>query len=418
VKDHGKKIVMLIPSFFPNKMGGSEIQALRLSKKLITQGWDVIVFTLGTGGLPTYENVQGINVIRVSGKLLMIPRAIQFLQKRFPLLQRKVTEEVLEEYGRPNDTASFFLARIFYGLCLKEIRKKNISPSVIQVNTVEWVSISGALLAQELKIPLLVKDSTVNGLAKLKLMPFVAKCRQWIIQHSFFVAISSVIKKELLAQAVGEQRIFTINNGIELADCFSERDSVTGNSCLFVGNLYQEPAKGFSVLLDAWSLVVRDIDAAVLNVVGEGDIGRYKQLVKSKALEKSVVFWGKQSDLKNFYITNEIFILSSIREGMSNSLIEAMAYGLPCVSTKVSGSTDLIEHESSGILVEPRNVVALADGIRFLLRNKHLHKVIAQNAKQKVEQLCDINVVAARYGEVYNELTPSTMYKYESSTCN
>ena len=336
--EEARKIVMLIPSFFPNRMGGSEIQALRLSKKLITQGCDVIVFTLKTRGLPKYENIEGVNVIRVSGNLLTIPEGIQFVQKRFPLLQRKVKQEVLEEYGRPNGTASFLLARIFYGLCLKEIRQHKIRPSIIQINTVEWVAISGALLAQKLETPLLIKDSTVNGLAKLKLMPFVGRCTRWIIDNSSFVAISSIIKKQLLAEGVHSQRIFTISNGVEIIECLNTRVNVIANSCLFVGNLYQEPAKGFSILLDAWSLVVKDIKTAVLNVVGDGDIDRYKQLIKSTALEGSVVFWGKQSDLKRFYTSNEIFVLSSIREGMSNSLIEAMNFALPSSLAAVSAS--------------------------------------------------------------------------------
>jgi glycosyltransferase involved in cell wall biosynthesis len=405
MNDSSKKIVMLIPSFYPNKMGGSEIQALRLSKRLREQGREVVVFTLNTGRQPKYENVQGVNVIRVWGESLLIPRGIQFLQTKFPFLQKKVKQEVLEEYGRPNNKVSVLFARVFYTLCLREIREHNINPSIIQINTVEWVSVSGALLAKKLGVPLLIKDSTVNGLAKLKLMPLVKSARKWIIEHSFFVAISTVIKKELRAQGVREENIFTISNGIEISECINHRDNVVPDSCLFVGNLYQEPAKGFSILLDAWTIVIKNIKGAVLNVVGDGDIERYKQLIKAMKLENNVVLWGKQSDIGSFYLSNEIFVLSSIREGMSNSLIEAMSYGLPCISTKVSGSTDLIEHMNSGLLVQPKSAIALAQAILFLLLNKHLHKDMGRKAKDSVRRLCDINVVSAHYNDVYRKLS-------------
>jgi glycosyltransferase involved in cell wall biosynthesis len=405
MKEAGKKIIMLIPSFYPNKMGGSEMQAFRLSKKLVAQGHEVFVFTIRTANLPKYENVEGINVIRVSGNLMIIPRGIQFLQAKFPFLQKKVKPDILEEYGKPNDTACFFLAGIFSSLCLKEIKRQGIKPSIVQINTVEWVSVSAALLAEKLKLPLLIKDSTVNGLGKLKMMPFIREYRQWIIENAFFVAISSVIKKELLAQGVSDERIFTISNGVEIKECLNKRDKVVPDTCLFVGNLYQEPAKGFRFLLDAWSLVVKEFKNAVLNVVGDGNINHYKRLVKAKQLENNVVFWGKQSDTERFYLSNEIFVLSSIREGMSNSLIEAMNYELPCVSTTVSGSTDLITNQKSGLLVEPKNARALADAISFLFANKHLQREIGMKAKGRVKQLCDIDVVSKQYNTVYEKLS-------------
>jgi glycosyltransferase involved in cell wall biosynthesis len=405
MKNSGKVIVMLIPSFYPNKMGGSEIQALRLSKKLAAQGCEILVFTVKTADVPKYENVQGINVIRVSGKLLMIPRGVQFLQKKFPFLQKKVKQDILEEYGKPNDIAGLFFAKVFSSLCLKEIKQRNISASIVHINTVEWVSVSAALLAQKLKLPLLIKDSTVNGLSKLKLMRFVKKYQQWLVENAFFVAISSTIKKELLEQGVADERIFSISNGVEINDALPGRGNVIPNTCLFVGNLYQEPAKGFRFLLDAWSLVVKEFKNAVLNVVGDGDIERYRELVKTRQLENTVVFWGKQSDTSRFYLSNEIFVLSSIREGMSNSLIEAMNYGVPCVSTKVSGSIDLITNQESGLLVEPKNAQVLADAIRFLFANKHLHKEMGIKAKERVKQLCDIDIVSKQYSTVYEKLS-------------
>lgn len=386
-------------------MGGSEMQALRLSTKLVAQGYEVVVFTLRTGNLPKRDKVQGIDVIRVSGKSLMIPRGIQFIQAKFPFLRKKVKQSILEEFGQPNDVAAFFLARIFYALSLKEIKRLAIKASVIQVNTVEWVSVSGSLLAQELKLPLLIKDSTVNGMAKLRFMPLVKKHRQWIIANSFFVAISSVIKKELLNQGVADERIFSISNGVEIGERENTREKVISNSCLFLGNLYQEPAKGFRFLLDAWSLVTTHIKDAVLNVVGDGDIDCYKKLAKTKQLENSIVFWGKQSDTKRFFLSNEIFVLSSIREGMSNSLIEAMSYGLPCVSTKVSGSTDLIVNNDSGLLVETKNAQALAEAITFLFKNKPVQESLGRKARERVKQLCDINLVTRQYNSVYDKLS-------------
>ena len=89
---------------------------------------------------------------------------------------------------------------------------------------------------------------------------------------------------------------------------------------------------------------------------------------------------------------------------MSNSLIEAMNFALPCISTRVSGSTDLIDDQRSGLLVEPKNAHELAKAITFLLRNKHLQKDMGLKGKKRVKQLCDINIVSAEYAQVYRKL--------------
>jgi glycosyltransferase involved in cell wall biosynthesis len=386
-------------------MGGSELQAMNLSKHLISLGHEVNVLTFNTTGLPEFETSGGINIYRVSGKRLMIPAGLQFLQLRFPFLKRRVNKSFTEEYGKPNGMAELLLSLFFYQLCLNAIKKHHIKFSIIQLNTIEWLVITGALLSKKLTLPLLIRDSTVNGLAKLKSLPFGSKYAKWVIKNSLFIAISEMIKKNLIEQGVGEDRIFKIYNGVEIADKNSLEQNKTLNSCLFVGNLYQEPAKGFQILLQAWQRVIGSVDGVVLNVVGDGDIPTYEKLALSLGLGTTIKFWGKQSDTRRFYLTNEIFVLSSIREGMSNSLIEAMNYGLPCISTKVSGSTDLIINNESGLLIEPGNVNQLANAIIFLLNNKHLHKRFGLSAKERIKELCDIKVVSDLYSNVYKRLT-------------
>lgn len=396
---------MMIPSFYPNKMGGSELQAMNLSKHLISLGHEVNILTFKTKNLLEFETLEGINVYRVSGRSLMIPAGIQFLQSKFPFLKKRFNKNFIDEYGKPNGIAEFLLSFFFYRLCLKAIKRYNIKFSIIQLNTIEWLAITGALLSKKLSLPLIIRDSTVNGLAKLKALPFGDRYRHWIIKNSLFIAISEMIKKNLIEQGVNEDRIFKIYNGVSITNKNSLEQNRNLNTCLFVGNLYQEPAKGFQILLQAWQRVIANVRGAVLNVVGDGDIPTYEKLAVSLGLGTTVKFWGKQSNTGKFYLSNEIFVLSSIREGMSNSLIEAMNYGLPCISTNISGSTDLIINNESGILIEPGKVNELSNAIIFLLNNKQLHKRMGLKASERIKELCDIKFVSHQYSSVYKRLT-------------
>lgn len=396
---------MLIPTFYPNRMGGSELQAMKLSKQLIANGHEVTVLTVKTKGLSDFENVEGIKVYRVTSPLLLLPRLILFIQNRISFLRKKIKQSVIEEYGKPNGISELIISRVLYNAFRKTIVANKLSFSVIQINTVEWLSITGTLLAKKFSRPLLIKDSTANGLAKMKFMSGAGKYRNWIAGNASFVAISSVIKKNLISEGVQEKRIYSINNGIEISDLTRSEDAAALNSCLFVGNLYQEPAKGFSILLKAWQKVVSEINTAVLNVVGDGDIPFYESKVEAMGLRDNVKFWGKQKDVQRFYLSNEIFVLPSIREGMSNSLMEAMNFGLPCISTIVSGSTDLIIDGESGILVKAGDDVELSQRLIYLLSNKNLHASLGNKAKERIKMLCDFDIVSNKYVMVYKAIS-------------
>jgi glycosyltransferase involved in cell wall biosynthesis len=101
-------------------------------------------------------------------------------------------------------------------------------------------------------------------------------------------------------------------------------------------------------------------------------------------IRDSVEFLGVQSDIVGLLQQSWGFALPSRNEGMSNALLEAMACGLPCVATRVSGSEDVIADGLNGILVEPDQPTQMAEALRRLLEDSELAQRLGHEARATV----------------------------------
>jgi glycosyltransferase involved in cell wall biosynthesis len=103
-------------------------------------------------------------------------------------------------------------------------------------------------------------------------------------------------------------------------------------------------------------------------------------------------------------------VLPSFDEGMPYSLVEAMAAGLPVVSTNVGGIPDLILNGENGFLVPPGCPQELADSILFLIKNKNLSRTISENNKNKVAKDYSIHAMFQKIMLLCDELRPKNLY--------
>ena len=121
-------------------------------------------------------------------------------------------------------------------------------------------------------------------------------------------------------------------------------------------------------------------------------------------MEQNVCLPGNISDIHEHLKSAEIFVLSSDYEGMPNALIEAMCLGLPSISTKVSGATDLILDHENGILTELDSEEELEKAILELVENKELARKLAVNAAKLNEEL-EVSKIMQQWTEFIKELT-------------
>lgn len=165
--------------------------------------------------------------------------------------------------------------------------------------------------------------------------------------------------------------------------------------------------KGFDRLIEAWSLVCREIDDWQLEIIGDGDLRQdlLCQIAK-KGLNGKVVLKKMSSDeMKDAYLNASIFALSSRYEGLPMVLLEAQAAGLPCVSFACKcGPKDVIDDGVNGFLVDDEDVGGLADRLLYLIEHDDLRKRMGESAYRNSERYAE-EAIMRRWQNLFQELS-------------
>ncbi len=169
--------------------------------------------------------------------------------------------------------------------------------------------------------------------------------------------------------------------------------------------------KGIDVLLHAWGRMMRTPAGWRANLkprlllVGEGKFKpQLERIVAELGIAGSVEFLGSRADVVDLLQQAWGFVLPSRWEGMPNALLEAMACGLPCVATCVSGSEDIIANGINGLLVEPEQPAELAQALRRIIEDTDLAQRLGQEARATVVRDYQLPMVVEQCLQLYHRL--------------
>ena len=173
---------------------------------------------------------------------------------------------------------------------------------------------------------------------------------------------------------------------------------------LYLGLIAQ--AKGIYDLLDVLcEHKVEFEDKVILHIGGNGETATLQNLIEEYKLSQIVKFEGWVSGDKKVELLNnaDVFILPSYTEGLPISILEAMSYGLPVISTPVGGIPEVIEDGENGFLITPGDKVSLYNAIIKLITNKELRKSMGEESYKKVQQHISKNI-SMKLENIYKEL--------------
>jgi colanic acid/amylovoran biosynthesis glycosyltransferase len=213
-----------------------------------------------------------------------------------------------------------------------------------------------------------------------------------------FMPVSEDFRDRLLALGIPNDRIVVHRSGINLRRfAFSPRQAPQGaTELLFVGRLTEK--KGLTYLLDAFSMLVGAGRDVKLTVIGEGELGpMMRAQCNDLGIADRVVFFGggTQEQVVSALQRSHILVAPSVtaangdQEGIPNVLKEAMATGMPVVSTYHSGIPELVEHGVSGLLAPERDPAALAALLTELVDHPESWPFLGLAARRKVEEEYD-----------------------------
>jgi sugar transferase (PEP-CTERM/EpsH1 system associated) len=165
------------------------------------------------------------------------------------------------------------------------------------------------------------------------------------------------------------------------------------------------PEKDQQTMLAAFQLVHEQMPEARLAFVGDGPSGSgLKQTAARLGIAANVDFLGMRSDVAELLHTFDVFTLSSISEGISMTILEAMACELPIAASDVGGNREIVNPPECGLIVPPRDPRALADACLELLRNPQRRALMGRAARQRVIAHFSLASMVRQYESLYEEL--------------
>ena len=236
-------------------------------------------------------------------------------------------------------------------------------------------------------------------------------------QVDCFICASAAIRQMLVGHGIPEGRTVTVHEGIDLdrvaaapparlhEELWLPRHApIVGNVAALV------PHKGQRHLVEAAALVVRHVPDARFVIAGEGELrASLERQIKEHRLEKHVLLAGFRPDVLSLHKAFDVFVMSSVTEGLGTSLLDAMAAGKPVVATNTGGIPEVVVDEETGLLVRPRDPQAMADAIVRLLQDADLRQRMGSAGLSRVRECFSAERMVQQTLRVYKRINECRM---------
>jgi glycosyltransferase involved in cell wall biosynthesis len=242
---------------------------------------------------------------------------------------------------------------------------------------------------------------------------FISRCYP---EADRIIAVSESIKRDLMLNFhFPETKIEVVYNPVDIGEIQRLSKEAVEHTwfrdklpvIVSVGRLTKQ--KGYPYLLQAFSLVKRHLSCR-LAIIGEGqDRTKLIDMTKSLGIETEVEFLGFQKNPFKYMARSSLFVLSSLYEGFPNVILEAMALGLPVISTDCpSGPAEIIEDKKNGLLVPVKDEQALAGAIICVMTDERLRESLGREARLRADDFA-LEKIAKDYKRVLSENSPSPL---------
>jgi sugar transferase (PEP-CTERM/EpsH1 system associated) len=362
-------------------------------------------------GLPRIVHV--IPSLRVGGLEKVVVRVIAHLSRRMwqavvtlaptgPVTELISDETLVLSLGdrhRPDRWNAIRMARLF----------RRLRPDI--VHTRNWSCIDAVVAARLAGVPIVIQGEHGRDAAD----PDGKNWRRQRIRQLLspliteFVAVSRDLARWLVDEVrIPARKVHTIRNGVDTL-LFSPhgRDDTRRalgipEGSIAIGTVGRlDPVKDHPGLLRAFSRIASDPRLQLFIAGGGPCQPDLAEEARSLGLARRVHFLGERDDVPRILPGFDIFVLPSLGEGMSNTILEAMATGLPVIATDVGGNPELVLHGVTGLLVEPRSTTSLAAALSRYVSDPALRDLHGRAGRARAESEFGLCRMLGAYDDLY-----------------
>jgi glycosyltransferase involved in cell wall biosynthesis len=303
---------------------------------------------------------------------------------------------------------------------IKMIRKNHYD--IVHTHTTK-AGILGRIAARIAGVPVIV-----HGLHGSTFQAFNSGLLNWLLFlfekftsrfTDVYISVSKVLSETYIEKGIGKKdNHYTVYSGMELSKFYHARDKISYQEKyeelginageFLIGNVARlETRKGHQFLFNAFKNVVEEqkYGHVKLLIIGEGNKRKYlENYVKELNLGDKVIFTGYRKDVEELMALMDIFVLTSLREGLPRVLVQAAAVGMPSVAFNVDGVPEIIKDNYNGFLVKAKDVEQLENRIVKYMNNKELVFLHGRNGREFIENKWSIKGMVDRIDKIYQKL--------------
>lgn len=294
--------------------------------------------------------------------------------------------------------------RFLYGLC------RRLQPALVHAHFgLDGYRLIG--LARKTGLPLVVSFYGHDVSRLPDAAGWQRRYQRLALQGTRFIAATEAMKQQLLRLGFPETRIAVVRFGLDLHQFAFQARHQAGPRLLLVGRLVEK--KGHAVALEAVARLHALGIEARLSCLGDGPLrNALKEKAQKLGIADRVLFYGEVTNeqVHDAYYTHDVLLVPSQtatdgdQEGLPNVLIEGLACGIPVIATRHAGIPELVQHESTGLLVPEGDAEALAAAILRLMETPGLVARLSYAGRLAVEQLHSLERMVGDVEAIYDDV--------------
>ena len=348
--------------------GGAERVTVNIANALVENRWQVTIVTLADASEDFYEVAPGVK--RVSLSMTMrsggIFSALDHNFKRLRALRRLIASEMPDVALSMMSTANCLLGLAAMGSGVPVIGSERIHPPMIPLGR-PWEFLRRKVYPRLAAIVAQTDQS-----------------RQWLRIHTGAERIEVIPNPVIYPLNSHEPKLLP-----------SDFPSLHGRKFILgVGRLAHQ--KGFDCLIESFARLAPEFQDWNLVILGEGrERERLENLVISHGQSSRILMPGRVGNMGDWYRAADLFVMSSRFEGFPNSLLEALAYGLPCISVDCqTGPAEILRHKENGLLVPSGKNEALTDALRTMIESESDRQLYASRSIEVRERFSAAQIIS------------------------
>jgi glycosyltransferase involved in cell wall biosynthesis/peptidoglycan/xylan/chitin deacetylase (PgdA/CDA1 family) len=291
-------------------------------------------------------------------------------------------------------------------------------------------NILGSIAARMSGVKVIITSRRDTGLLREGRWQHILAYRMtsWLVDK--IICVSGAVKKvALLKEKADIHKVEVIYNGVDVDKFSSQLTAYRSQFKKALGILRDEFVvgmianfswiKGHRDFIEVAQLVLAEVPNTRFLLIGDGVLKNSLQsIVRSQHLEDRILFIGTRKDISELLSIMDVSVNASYSEGMSNTILESMAAGVPVVATAIDGNLETVIDNITGILVPPKNPRIMSEAIIKILKDKELVRKMSENARSLAKEKFASKIMVKNIENLYKRLLkPKTAFVFSQFPC-